>query len=436
MTPSLVYNLQTGIGAVPATARLLHLVDLVMWHRAIAFMLFAWLFNPGLLLAQAGGAGGGAGRGGGDVFTVSDLAVDVTAESAVRAREIALQNGQRLALGHLLRRITLRTDHASLPIPDHKAIAQLVASVAVAREKTSTVRYLAALTVRFHRAAIRDLLRGAEIRFSETRSKPILVLAVLEKGAAQSLFEDGNIWRDAWGRLDLAPDALLPLRLPLGDLQDITTITAPAALAGRDDQLRAIAQRYEVENVLVVHAILSIDLAAGGLPQVQVNLLRFGPRGKSTEVLDYTVRIGNDLDGALAQLALRVAVDQQEQWNRRTQLSFGIQASLSALVPVSGLADWLTVRKRLAASAMVKSVQLQGLSRQDAQVVIDYLGDTDSLVVALAQLDLHLSLVDGFWLLKLAGQNVTADGGGDAGRTEIGTESGTIIGKRDRVKTE
>lgn len=366
-----------------------------MLHRAICilFLLCAWNSPP--ILAQ----------GGVDIFTAVNLPVDVTAESALEAREKALQDGQRMALRRVLTRITLRTDHSSLPEPEDKAIEQMVATVAVANEKTSTVRYLAKVTVRFHRSAVRQLLLDAGIRFSETRAKPILVLPVLEKGAALSLFENSNIWRNAWAGLDLAQDALMPLRLPLGDLMDITTITAQAALAGRDDLLKVIAHRYEVNNILVAHAVLNIDLRAGGLPRVAVNLLRFGPGGKSFEVLDYTVRVGNDLEEAMGRLALLVAMDQQEQWKRRTQLSFGEEISLSALVPLSDLSDWLTVRKRLAASAMVSGFQLQGISLQDAQVVIDYLGDADSLAVSLAQRDLKLVLVDGFWMLSLVGVN-------------------------------
>ncbi len=339
-----------------------------------------------------------------NVFTVRGLAVDVTANSALAARKLALLDGQRRALEQILRRITLRSDHATLPKPGDRAIAQLVVAVQVSEEKTSSVRYLASLTVRFNRAAIRNLLRGAGFSFSETRAKPILILPVFEKGAALSLFEDTNIWRQAWARLDLSSDSLLPLLLPKGDLQDVTTIAAQAALAGSDEQLRAIAQRYGVDTVLVSHAILSIDLAAGGIPQVQVNMLRFTPRGKSTEVLDYGVKVAEDLESAMDRLAQRVAMDQLEQWKRRTKLSFDADTSLSAQVPLSRLADWLLIRQSLNASAMVRSIKLQSISRQAAQVIIDYLGDTDSLVISLAQRDLQLSLVEGFWVLRLSGQ--------------------------------
>ncbi len=395
-----------------------------MWHRAFCILYLVFLWSVAPALAQSGkGEGGAAGSSavaagqkeiadeGDDVFAVRGLAVDITAESALEARREALREGQRRALGQVLRRLTLRTDHLSLPDPDDDVIAQFVATVEVAKEKTSTVRYLAELTVRFKRNAVRGLLRSVGIRFSETRAKPILVLPVFEKGAALSLFEDSNVWRNAWGRLDLREDSLLPLRLPIGDLKDITTLTADAALAGKQQQLQNLARRYGVENVLTAHAVLGIDLASGGVPRVQVNLLRFGPGGRSTEVLDYSVNVGNDLEGALNRLALRVVVDQQEQWKRRTQLSFGSDTSLSAQVPLSGLGDWLIVRKRLGAAAMVRSFKLLGISRQDAQVVIDYLGDPDSLVVSLAQRDLNLARVDGFWVLRLAGRDGSAKNG-------------------------
>ena len=50
-----------------------------------------------------------------EVFSVNDIAVDETAETAARARARAFRVGQRDALGELLRRLTLRADHNQLP---------------------------------------------------------------------------------------------------------------------------------------------------------------------------------------------------------------------------------------------------------------------------------------------------------------------------------
>ena len=135
--------------------------------------------------------------------------------------------------------------------------------------------------------------------------------------------------------------------------------------------MQGIAQRYKVKNILVAHAILNIDVSSGGLPRVTVNLLRFGPRSKSTEVLGYTVTVKRNLKTALAQLAMLVASDQQERWKQRTQLSLGEEASLSASLSLSSLSLWLTVQKRLEGSSLINSYYLREISRRDAQIVIN-----------------------------------------------------------------
>ena len=113
------------------------------------------------------------------------------------------------------------------------------------------------------------------------------------------------------------------------------------------------------------------------------------------------VRVSRDLKSALTELATLVATDQQERWKRRTRLSLGKETSLSASLSLSDLSLWLDVRKRLADSSVISSFHLREISRQDAQVVINYLGDIESLVVSLDQSDLHLGLVDGYWILRL-----------------------------------
>ena len=111
--------------------------------------------------------------------------------------------------------------------------------------------------------------------------------------------------------------------------------------------------------------------------------------------------VGSDLKAALNQLAMVVATDQQERWKQRTQLTLGNETSLSASLSLSDLSIWLDVRKRLKKSSVISSFYLREISRQDAQIVINYLGDIESLIVTLDQSDLRLGLVDGYWVLTL-----------------------------------
>ena len=135
-----------------------------------------------------------------DVYEVV-VPVDVTAKSAATAKKEALTNGEVLAFSRLLERLTLLDELDRLPRLGSTGIATFVKDISVADEKTSGVRYLAKLTVRFKRREVRKLLMDLGISFAETRSKPALVLPVYQAAGALMLFDDPNPWREAWSGL-------------------------------------------------------------------------------------------------------------------------------------------------------------------------------------------------------------------------------------------
>ena len=103
----------------------------------------------GLVAASMIALGGAVSTAGLSVYEVRDVAVDVTAETAARAREQALAAGEHMAFRQLLERLTLREDHARLPELEQPEITEYVQDFSVADEKTSAVRYLARLNFRF-----------------------------------------------------------------------------------------------------------------------------------------------------------------------------------------------------------------------------------------------------------------------------------------------
>lgn len=212
---------------------------------------------------------GGSAAAAEDVFSVAGISVDETADTASAARSRAFRSGQRAALATLLRRLTLRTDHRRLPKVKNERLNFMVQAFEVAGEKTSNVRYLADMTVTFKPGEIRRLLREADIPFAETPSKPVLVLPVQQQGGALVLWDDPNLWREAWSQLQLT-GGLVPLIVPVGDLNDIVEVDATQAAEGDPLRLSAIASRYGASDVLVTVATLSdngeliqIDIAAG-----------------------------------------------------------------------------------------------------------------------------------------------------------------------------
>jgi len=348
----------------------------------------------GLLLL---GASQHAAMAAGDVYSVENVAVDQTAETAAAARDIALAGGQQRALRRLLERLTLAADHRRLPEVAKKAIAELVKGIEISEEKTSPTRYIATLSVTFKKERVRGLLRANGISFSETRAKPILLLPVFRAGGAVRLWQDPNPWRDAWSNVTIGSDAPVPFVVPAGELADVASISATQALAGDKRRLDVIADRYGVGDTLVAFAELDVDLATRA-KRLQVSLRQQGPTGPNLIVESFS-SAGQETEAALITRAVAgIAVGIQERWKEATLIRFDKERSLSARVPLSGLRDWIVVRKRLTDNSLVQRVDLTSLSVESARVVLHYWGDIERLAIALTQSNLRLEEdTNGFW---------------------------------------
>jgi len=336
-----------------------------------------------------------AAPGAGDVFTAYGVPVDVEARTAAEARDIALVQGQRLGLAMVLRRLTLAEDWPRLPAPPEAEIAAMVDSIQVSEEKTSSIRYLGKLIIEFKSERVRQLLRRAALPFTESRARPTLVLPVLRRAGSDLLFEEENAWLRAWAMHQAPPDSLFPLLIPIGDLEDIATIDAGLALRGDAAAMQRISARYGATNVLVAAAALT----ANGL---DLGLQWHGPLRAPRESQNLTAGT-EPPDELMRRAVVEIAGALEERWKRETLLQFGQEAKLSARLPVSGLQEWVTVRRLLARNGMVRRFEVASVSRESVQLWLHYLGAPEQLATSLAQDNLQLVNESGLWVLSLHG---------------------------------
>lgn len=345
----------------------------------------------GLLLAVFAVAPAAAG----DLYTVKGVHVDETAKSSAEARTVAQAKAQQLALGELLKRLTLPEDWPSLPQVDARTAQDAVRGFAVASEKTSSTRYIADLNVSFQPDTVRRMLRARNIAFGETQAKTAVLLAVLDKPGARLLWEDQNPWRDAWASVDLA-DAMTPLVMPMGDVQEFTTVTAAQAVAGDKAALAALAARYGTDEVVVAQGVTD---AAG--TKLDVTLTRYGPSGAEAPIRKTFSGQGADFAGLARSAASASLLALGEPWKRETAVRAGEKAQLTASVFFSGLDQWEAIRKALGRAALVEGMQVEGIAANGAEVQINYRGTPDKLALSLAQANIALAQDADGWSLRL-----------------------------------
>jgi hypothetical protein len=347
--------------------------------RYLVLAAAAWLAWAGMAAAQLETS----------AFTIRDVSVDRTAATAAAARDAALLEGQRTAFRRLLERLVPRSEQRRWPNPSDARLGDLVENFEVQTERTSAVRYIATLTYRFRAEEIRSLLRIASVPFAETYSKLYLVLPVLRREGLTLLWDEPNPWRAAWNGSP-ALDGLMPIRLPLGDLADISEVNAEQAARGDAARLAPLMARYGAAGVFVADATL--EAGAGGRPVLQVAVSHIGgAAGDQTVIESFTAEAGEEEAALMARAVRGTARAIEERWKSEQLLQFGREAKLTVTVAYGTIGDWVAIQKRLAELPHVRRTEIISLSRSEAVVDIAYLGDENQLRLALAQRDLELT---------------------------------------------
>ncbi len=314
-----------------------------------------------------------------DPFSAT-VKVDATADTVVKARDMARLDGQRRALAAVAEHLSggaagdVSTKLAKL---DDKAITDLVASFAVANERMSAVRYLADYTFHFRRSEARRALRSAGITLAEAPAKPLVVLPVYQTEGETLLWEDPNPWRAAWE--ERTPAGAAPrLIVPLGDAADVTTVDADKAQAGDSTALAAIASRNGGDDAVVLLAAMrgSPNSPAG----VDVMARRYhAGRLVATNVAPLAANPGESESDLLRRAVTAVAAEIESGWKKEPGPSYDQLGTLTAVLPITGLEDWMGARRRLATVPAIRKITLVALSRQEATIEIGYGGSIDAL---------------------------------------------------------
>jgi hypothetical protein len=349
-----------------------------------------WLVGGGHVFAQTA-----------DIFTVKGVPIDETAESAAAARGVALESGRTAAYQRLLARLVPLNAHGDAPVATPDLFSEIVAGIAIDSEKTSSVRYLAELTVRFNPDAVRQRFRKSGLRWAETSSRPLVVLPVYRTQGTVQLWDTTNLWHRAWRELPES-DALIRLVVPKGQAADLADISPDQALAGNDARIAAIGRRYGADGALLTAATLRTgDQNIGAL---EVSVSRFGPGGADrTSVRSYAGSAETPVASLMAIAAVQVRRDIEEGWKQDNLLRFGEQQELVAVALLTGLPAFIRLKALLVSVAEIQVVELLSVTRDRTKIRLQYLGDPSQLVFALAQKDLVLTRGAVDWQLSSTG---------------------------------
>ena len=315
------------------------------------------------------------------LYTVSGVHVDATGSSTTEALNAAIAQGRSKAFQILYRRLTRQLDWGRQPALDAAGLLRISRGYNLANERRSTTRYVADVTYMFNPEAVARTLRAAQIAFSQTAAKRILVIPMSPAAG-----------HGPWAQALLAPafrDSAVPFSLLAAE--DDAALAALNFDAATWNDVSAVAVKNHVTEVGLVQVV-----GANGKLTVNIRRLGVGEQPAKTSVDVPLLQTVGATYPAAAQAAVRAIED---MWKTRSAIDFSQRGRLTADVRIASLAQWSEIQTALASVSNVTGMTVTAIDTSYARITIAYLGGVDQLREACTGAGLSLTNRGGQWML-------------------------------------
>lgn len=335
------------------------------------------------------------------VFTVQGVNVDITADDAADAREQAFAKAQAIAFGQLVERLLSSEQLAYFEMPESSVISALVKDFEITQEKLSQVRYIGTYTFRFKNDAVRNYLGAKGFAYTDLGSKPVLVLPFYQHGPETVLWGEQNPWLQAWSNTHTF-EGLVPVVIPIGDLQDVSAIGDNQVLDYDPAKLAAMAERYNAGEAIIMLATPQWSRRSQARDRTSPDRLIITVYRTDRHRPEFANRLTLSRDelaegeNIFAAAVTRSRQNLQQAWKSRT-LTNAMQGNvLKARVRFESMKEWIETQQKLRKVQGVNGMRLLSLTQDEATIELQFQGDEERLRLALAQADMTLSAPRGW----------------------------------------
>jgi hypothetical protein len=287
---------------------------------------------------------------------VTGIHVDVGAKDAASARFAGWRIAQREGFKALWAKQHNRPASEAPKLSD-STLDGLVSSIIIDRESIGPNRYIADLGILFDRARAGEMLGFAgEIR----RSAPMLLIPVMISGGTATSVETRNPWQRAWAQFRTSQSPVDYVRVSGSGVDPLLVNAAQTRRPGRG-WWRNIIDLYGAADILVAEVSLK-RLYPGGPAHARF-IARHGPDGEILGGFDLQAKDSADIPRMMDE-----GVRRMDELFARALAAGALSRgpSLSIVEPPPPVEDELAAVQPLTATAPLRRIQLQILTRDDA----------------------------------------------------------------------
>ena len=320
------------------------------------------------------------------IFEVSGVSIDATAASSSDAKAQALLAGRKMAAERLVKRLTLPEDltaRGGMPALTPEIMERVIASYSVSDEKSSSVRYLARLTVEFDAGEVRAWLNSLGLNMIDSRSLALAVFPFAPNAPEPDRVALNQAWRNAGLENELVP---LGLSTVAATENAFPAYEAAAKQAGAGGALLATFQAKE-EGGRIVQSVTLTKLENGARFELGT--------AQASAIVPESDAVRPAIIQALMNKAVLAASDLvQTEWKRRNAARGGQPSTTVVTAAYGSIEEWNRIRSSLGKSSLIRNVRVEAISKDNALLTITFTGGQSQLATDVARAGLQLDSTD------------------------------------------
>ena len=331
-----------------------------------------------------------------DVFTVYDITVNAKARTSSQARSEGIERAQEKAISQLFEKLVPSDYHIKIPNLSRKDVIDHVMDFSVYNERSSSSRYSANLVVRFQPEKIRSTLRFSNIPFAEAISKPVIIIPLYHPSIVSDpiLWANPNPWSQAWTSLK-KEKGLVDSILPYADLEDMSGLNIEDITALDTKRINSWARRYTTGNIIIASAYIMMGEQNSSL-RIELYFLK-DSHEITIDVLDAN---NNDITELFMDAVKKSLISIEDRWKNKNVLQYNMTGQIIVNVRLTSLQKWHMLEKKIGRVPLVDKINLSSITKNIAEISINFLGNQEQLVLALSENDIELFQDENSWFLR------------------------------------
>lgn len=337
-----------------------------------------------------------------NLYTADMISVSAEANSAVEARDLALNHAVSEAFPMMMQRVALSdTSHVQATPAEMSALVQ---GVSIANEKTTPTKYMADVTVQFKPKEVQDFFNRHGVLYITKEPPKYLFIPIFIEGNKAVIFDEQSPLYQAMKK-GISGGSIYEFVTPLGDEEDIKTVTLDMLNSGDLTDLNALLIRYRTDYALPVRVTKT-----GNIYKVQAK--SYPQNTSGADVLFAVSSNAANIPAVMTQILKKTAGELEKKWRQNQTALTDQRGEMTVIIPINGLSEWVAIEKQIKSLPFLDKVKVQALHKKQVFLRITYADTLDNIVRKMDKAGFSLkSEYDGTWIWNKLGVGDTPAGG-------------------------